>query len=123
MIYNLTIVENIALIKEVHERMEIGEAQRVAMGYLRDISLEHIADKRVNECTLLEILIAMIIRAMMTREASILIEVSHTIVDSVHEIEALFTIIKSLQIQKSVQFLDLIDNQTYYEGYRCNIIK
>ena len=72
LIYNLNIVENISLIKEVHEFMPREEAQNQASDLLSKIDLKHIALYRANECSVIEIFYVMFMRALMTSDKNIL---------------------------------------------------
>ena len=123
LIYNLNMLENISLIKEVHEHMPVVDAQQLAMEFLKRVALENIALKRVNECSIIEIFYVMFIRALMSSEKRVLIEVTHGVVDSLTNIHALLESINILNTEKEVVILDLQEREIYYRGSRCNIIK
>ena len=123
LIYNLNMIENISLIKEVHEHMPIVDAQKLALEYLKRVNLEYIAQKRVNECTVIEIFYVMFIRALMSSERRVMIEVTHSVVDSLSNIEKLLESIALLNRDKDVSILDLQERKNYYKDGRCNIIE
>jgi len=123
LIYNLNMLENISLIKEVHEHMPIADAQELAMEFLKRVSLENIAYKRVNECSIIEIFYVMYIRALMSSERRIFIEVTHGVVDSLSNIHKLLESIEMLNREKEVMILDLQEREIYYKDGRCNIIR
>jgi len=123
LIYNLNILENISLIKEVHEFMPSVEAQSVASKLLAEVNLTQIELYRENQCSVIEIFYVMFIRALMCREKNIFIEVKHTLVENIKDSESLFKNINLLKKDKNIFILDLVANEDYYKGSLCNIIK
>ena len=116
-------LENIALIKEVHFRMPTKKAQALATEYLQKINLSHIGDYRVNQCSSLEVFYVMFIRALMTKEKNIIVKTPYAIIESLRDIKSVFNNIEKLNDEKKIFILDTQNNQTHYEGCLCNIVK
>ena len=123
LIYNLDIIENISLIKEVREFTPRLEAQKIASDLLSKAGLKHIESYRENQCSIVEIFYVMFIRALMTRDENIFIEVQHSVLESLKDINSVFKSINLLKGDKNVFILDLLENEDYYKGTLCNIIK
>jgi len=116
-------LENIALIKEVHESMPTKLAQQQANEYLEKIQLQDIGLNRLNQCNTLEVFYVCLIRALMTKETDVIIVTPFHLIDNLREIEILIASIKKLKTQKNIIFLDTLSNETHYEGCSCNILK
>jgi len=123
LISNLSMVENIALIKEVKEGYSRKKAESLALEYLQRIGLTKIATLRVSSCSINELFDVMFIRAMMTKEHSIVIVSPLVIVKNPREIKTLFEHIDKLKGEKKVLILDTIANKNLYEGLVCNITR
>ncbi len=123
LIYNLNIVENIALIKEVHEYMPISKAQALANDYLSKINLAHIAQHRVEKCSALEIFYVIFIRAIMTEDKNIIIKNPYLMIKSYHKFHEVLEAINTLDAKKHILILDLQNNEIHYKGSQCNMIK
>ncbi|MGE4510171.1 MAG: hypothetical protein AB7D43_03610 [Sulfurimonadaceae bacterium] len=124
MISNLNMLENIALIKEVHELLPTQEAQAHAIESLRLIDLEHIGPSRLNQCTSLEVFYVMVIRAMMAKEEVIFIVTPFFLIKKLARIEPVLEKLVLLnKEQKNIIILDNLTNQSHYKGDLCNIIK
>ena len=80
-------LENIAIIKEVHELMSIDEAEDIAREELKKISLSQIALYRLTQCSPIEIFYVMLIRAIMAKEMNVIIVTPFLLVDNLSEIE------------------------------------
>jgi ABC-type lipopolysaccharide export system ATPase subunit len=116
-------LENIALIKEVHEFLPTSLAQKEASEYLKKLEVETIGLNRLNQCSSLEIFSVSLIRALMTKEMNVIIITPFHLVDNLRDIETILTIIKKLQSSKNILLLDTISNETHYKGSSCNIVK
>lgn len=114
-------LENIGLIKEVHENLSIADAENLALEKLKTVGLGDIARKRENSCSSVEILYVMIIRALMTQEKSVIIKLSSAMLDNLQDIKKVVDNISLLKDSKKVFFVDLTINKTHYEGCQCNI--
>lgn len=73
MIANLDIYGNIALIRQYHENLPENESRRLVDGYLRRYGLEKMAGKRSPDLTDEERFRVMLIRAVMVRDAVLVI--------------------------------------------------
>lgn len=123
LIYNLNMIENISLIKEVHEFMPRVKAQKIGSDLLSTVGLSEIELYRVNQCSIDEIFYIMFMRALMSNETDIFIEVKHSIVESFNDIESIMKNMNLLKGNKNVFILDLLENEADYKGSICNIIK
>ena len=120
---NLNMLENIALIKEVHEQMPSSKAQRLAKSYLEKIKLGYISYNRPVECTEIDIFYVMFIRALMTKEIHIIIVMP---ISLIHDIEYVKTLIENIEVlnnNKNIILLDSQNNESNYKGCSCSIIK
>lgn len=117
-------LENIALIKEVHELLATKKAQAHAIEYLRRIDLESIGLKRLNQCTSIEVFYVMVIRAMMAKKQTIFIVTPFFLIKKLAEITPVLEKLALLnKEQKNIIILDNLTNQSHYKGDLCNIIK
>ena len=116
-------VENIALIQEVHQNKSIDESEALALEMLTKISLETIAYKRIPECSIEEIFFVMYIRALMMDIPKIYIKVPYAITENFKDIQSIIDAMELLKNDKSVMILDLLSNEVHYKGCGCNIIK
>ena len=116
-------LENIAIVKEVHEHMTTPKAQQLANDTLDKINLSRIGLYRAPKCSTMEIFYVMFIRALMTKETTVIIEIPHSVMENLNELQATFDNLNILKMSKNILILDIIDNETYYEGCSCNIIK
>ena len=73
LISNLDVCGNIALIRQYHENLPAKEACRLAEGYLRRYDLERIASKRDPLLTDEERFCVMLLRAIMVKDAVLVI--------------------------------------------------
>ncbi|MEA1982918.1 MAG: hypothetical protein U9N39_05175 [Campylobacterota bacterium] len=123
LIYNLNILENIAIIKEVHENMNTKQAQIVAQESLDRISLPHIGFKRSNECSIMELFYVMVIRACMSKESRIIIQTPEKLIGNLKNIHVALEKITLLDFKKEILIVDTIDNKNFYKGSLCNIVE
>ncbi len=119
LILSLNIVENIALIKEVHIGLSVDKAEGIAKESLEKIGLLDIALMSIDKCSDLEIFYVMFIRALMMNRGTILVESPYLILEEIINIE----ILDELNQDKDIIILDTFENETKYEDYRCNIIR
>jgi ABC-type lipopolysaccharide export system ATPase subunit len=117
--------ENIALIQEVHHKKPRLKAEEEATMLLEKIGLKHIANNRSNQCSKIEIIYVMIIRALMMDQNEIILKLPFALADTMLDISMLINNIEILNadINKKITILDNINNFSHYEGCRCNIIK
>lgn len=116
MIANLDMIENIAIIHEVHNHTPVNVAQDEAKTYLKKIDKLDIGLKRTHECNEVELFYIMIIRALMTKEKNIVIVHPLSILK---HIEFLAIAMKNLGIlneEKNIIILENDINRFHYEG-------
>lgn len=123
LISNLDIIENIALIKEVHEKMSVKKAEGLAKVYLEDISLESIARKRPSSCSDLEKFYVKVIRACMSKDERIVILTPFSLIKDTMDIKKVVADMKKLDIKKTILVLDIKNNEILYKGLAWNIVK
>lgn len=116
-------LENISLIKEVHELLSTEKAQEQASEYLAKIGLSHIGLNRLNQCSAIEVFYVMLIRAFMTKEMNVIIVTPFFLIKNLRDIEAVFENINILNKHKTITVLDNITNESHYRGKMCHIIK
>jgi ABC-type lipopolysaccharide export system ATPase subunit len=116
-------LENIALIKEVHKHMPTQQAQEEAKAFLKKIELEDIAFKRLHQCNTYEIFCISLIRALMTDEMNVIIVSPFYLIDNLRNINAVIEIIQKLEVKKNILILDTFSNEIHYKGSSCNIVK
>ena len=116
-------LENIAIIREVHEHLPTTEAQEQAIEQLKKLELEDIGLHRLNQCNSFDIFCVSLIRALMTKEMNVIIVSPFHIIDNLRDIETISTTIKKLEIKKDILILDTLSNETHYKGFSCNIVK
>jgi len=122
LISNLNMIENIALIKEVHESLATKLAQKEASEYLEKIDIS-IGLNRLNQCTSFEIFCVYLIRALMTKETNVIIVTPFHLIDNLKKINEILMVIEKLEINKNIFILDTLSNETHYKGCLCNIVK
>jgi ABC-type lipopolysaccharide export system ATPase subunit len=116
-------LENIALIKEVHEHMPTEQAQEQAKEYLKKIELEDIGLNRLNQCNTYEVFCISFIRALMTKEINIIIISPFHLIDNLRDIETIVDTIQKLEVKKNILILDTLSNEIHYKDSLCNIVK
>lgn len=116
-------LENIALIKEVHEHLPTKDAQNEARAALAKIDLDKISLFRVNMCDAYEIFCVSLIRAMMSSEEKIIIISPLNLLDNIAGIIDIALIVEKLAIEKDIHILDTMSNENHYKETSCNIVK
>jgi len=120
---NLDMNENIALIKEVHENMRVLDAEALAEKLLGVVGLASIAKERVESCSREEIFLVMFIRALMSQEKNVIIELPTTALGTLQNICEIIEKMLDVNHEKKIIILDIQSNKIHYEGCRCHIIK
>ena len=123
LISNLNIIENIALIHEVHQNMPAQKAESNILELLQKISLENIANQRIPTCNDFELFCAMLIRAVQTQRKTIFIVTPFSLISSLMTVNEIISIIEKLDLKKDIIILDLQNNKSNYEGVLCHIVK
>jgi len=116
-------LENIALIKEVHEHMPTQKAQEEAKTFLEKIGLENIGLNRLNQCNSYEVFCVALIRALMTKEMNVIIVSPFHLIDNLRDIESVISTIQKLELKKNILILDTLSNEIHYKESSCNIVK
>ena len=116
-------LENIALIKEVHERLSREKAEEIASDSLEKIALGDVGLKRVNQCNSLEIFYVMFIRALMSKETTVIIATPFSLINNLRDIQPIIDNIEILNESKNIFIFDSITNKSHYEGSSCLIVK
>ena len=116
-------LENIALIKEVHEHLATLKAQEIARAMLKKISQDHLSLYRVSSCTPIEIFYVQFIRAVMMKENKIMIVTPFSLIDNLRNINVIIENIKILTDTKHILIVDMLSNEIHYEGTACNTVK
>ena len=118
---NLNLLENVALIDEVHHHMSVKQAESKVLQTLKSNGLEQLAFKRIPQCNDHEIFQFLLLRAaaMPKKQAFILLPL--TLVNHEDGINAILNIINNLKIDLTISILDLKSNQIHYQGLACLI--
>ncbi|MBU0631013.1 hypothetical protein KKA17_00035 [bacterium] len=123
LISNLNILENIAIIKEVHANKPVIEAEQEALEFLKLLSLEEIAKKRVPECNEFEIFCTMLLRAIMSENPTIVIVTPFSLITTLTGVQEIADVISKLNTKKDIIIVDMLNNKTNYEGELCRIVE
>ncbi len=115
--------ENIALIPEVHHKTSRKDAEAKAIALLEQISLKHIANKRKNQCSDIEIFYVMYIRALMCDVETILVDSLFSLVNSLNSFGEIEPNLQLLNQNKCIIFLDRLSNKSRYKDAKCHIIE
>ena len=118
---NLNLLENVALIYEVHHHMSVKQAELKVMQILKTMGLEQLALKRIAQCNDQEIFQFLLLRAtaMPQKQAFILLPLS--LVSHADGIHVILKTINNLNGSLKVSILDLKSNQIHYQGHPCHI--
>lgn len=116
-------LENIAIIKEVHEALPTFMAQQEAREKLNVLGIEHVASQRLTQCSSLEIFYVMFVRSLMHNKPRIIIVTPFFLIKKLADIQEVLEKITKCNTTKTLVILDNISNQSYYEGKACHIIK
>jgi ABC-type sugar transport system ATPase subunit len=121
---NLDIIENIALIKEVHEGFSRDKALAVAQEALNAVGAGHIAHFRSVKCSVKELFIAQLIRATMVQYAKIVIIRPFVMLKDTEEIQTIVDVVFQIAKTHDCTVLDMKINRSKYEagGDLCLII-
>jgi len=88
---------NIALIKQYHENMPTAKAEPIVFSALRRLNLENIAFKRNPDLNDEERFFAMLLRAVMVRDALVIIDRPLKIVPHMKNIDYIFQALKNIE--------------------------
>jgi len=116
-------LENIAIIKEVHEHLATKEAQKLADEYLQKINISKIGLFRPVDCSQLELFYVAFIRALMSKEKDIMIITPFSIINNLGDIAIIIEKINILNDKKNIFILDTNINKIHYKEDLCPIIE
>jgi ABC-type molybdenum transport system ATPase subunit/photorepair protein PhrA len=88
---------NISLIKQYHENMPIAQAQETAIKALQRLGLEHIAYKRNPSLNNEERFCVMLLRAVMVRDAIVIIDRPFKIIPHLNKINFFLETLKKIE--------------------------
>ena len=123
MLSNLTVIENIALIEEVHQRLPREVAHINALEKLTQLGLGTIAQSRIGSCSQFERFSVSMIRASMMLDAKIYIVLPLQQFHTNNSIEDMMKSITDLNVEESITVLDVVSNLEEYKrkGVSCHI--
>ncbi len=113
---NLNMIENIALIPEVHKHTSIKKAQELAQNSLAKIDKENIALKRMHQLNEVEIFYVLIARALMDERETIVIVNPLSILKHVEFLAIAMKNLAILNEEKNIIILENDINRFHYEG-------
>ena len=116
-------LENIAIIKEVHEHLPTPQAQKEAKDYLRKINLEKIGLNRLNQCNSFEVFCVALIRALMTKEMNVIIVSPFRLIENLRDIKTVLTAIEKLEVYKNIIIIHTISNEIHNIRLSSNIVQ
>lgn len=119
---NLTVIENIALIPEVHEGLSRSESHHAAREKLKKAGMEKLSSSRTSQCDEYETFVIGLIRASMMRYATIVIIRPMQQYYAPDPIGELIRLIHTLEIDLPVWVLDLKLHENSYreKGLECH---
>lgn len=97
LISNQSVLMNIALIKQYHENMPIAQVEPIVFSALRRLNLENIAYKRNPDLSNEERFFAMLLRAVMVRDALVIIDRPFKIIPHLKDIDNIFQALKNIE--------------------------
>jgi ABC-type lipopolysaccharide export system ATPase subunit len=96
LISNQDVWMNIALIKQYHENISRTEAEKIALDALKCLGLIHLAHKRNPSLTSEEKFCVMLLRAVMVRDALVMIDRPFKIIPHLKDINYIFQMLKEI---------------------------
>ncbi|WP_331774800.1 hypothetical protein [Sulfurospirillum sp. 1612] len=118
---NLTVIDNIALILEYHNRCSVNVAIIKVMELLKKCHIETIRDKKPHQLSRKDIIKVKYLRAHVSDYNMIVIDRPFMILDEHNDIDCIFEMFELLD-EKDVEIVDLESNH-YYKDKQCHIIK
>jgi len=113
---NLNMIENIALIPEVHKHISVQKAQELAQNCLAKIEKEDISLKRMHQLNEVEIFYVLIARALMDARQTIVIVNPLSILKHVEFLAIAMKNLAILNEEKNIIILENDINRFHYEG-------
>lgn len=118
---NLNMLENIALIDEVHGRLSVKEAESKALQRLTHLGMERLALLRTAQCTYEERFLIMLLRATSMPVNQVFILFPLSLVPHEGGMEPVLNRIQQIDTKMNLQILDLKSNLILYQGLPCHI--
>lgn len=117
LISNLSILHNIALIPEYHDRRSRKEAEGLVLHYLARMNVADIASKRNPALSDTERFCAMLLRAAMVKENAVVIDRPFKIMPELEDSRLIGNILQIIDdLLQECHIFDYIWNQDRYEG-------
>lgn len=121
---NLSMLENIALISQVHEKLSITRSHKKAYEALSTLDLGRIASLRYENCSAKEKFYVQLLRANILKDAKVIIEQPFMLLAEEMSIEFILNALQRLNISYDrVSIIDLIHQQSNYKEPQCHIEK
>ena len=122
---NLSIIENIALIEEVHQNLPREVAHTNALEKLSLLRLETIAMSRIASCNQFEYFNVLLIRASMMLDAKIYVVLPLQQFHTNSSIGDMLQSIVDVSVEEKITILDLVSSVEDYKlkGVICHIIE
>lgn len=97
LISNQSVLMNIALIKQYHENLPVAKVEPIVLNALRRLKMEKIAYKRNSDLNNEERFFAMLLRAVMVRDALVVIDRPFKIIPHLKNINYIFNVLKEIE--------------------------
>jgi len=94
---NQSVLMNIALIKQYHENMPVAKVEPIVFGALRRLNMENLAYKRNPDLNDEERFFAMLLRAVMVRDAVVVIDRPFKIIPHLKNIDYILQALKNIE--------------------------
>ena len=121
---NLSMLENIALISQVHDKMGMAQSHKKAYAALKSLELEQIAPLRYENCSAKEKFYVQLIRANILKDAKIIIEQPFMLLAEEMSIHFILDALGRLNIPyERVRIIDLVHQENNYKEPQCRIEK
>ncbi len=115
-------IENIALVMQVHERLSRKKAQKRAYDALKALGLIHLRALRYDACSDKEIFYVQLIRAFVRKGAKIIIDQPFVFLAEETSINFILDALDALFIPyQQVIIIDLEHQQSHYKEISCHI--
>lgn len=121
---NLDIIENIALIREVHGAQSRKQAQAAALNVLKSLEYAHTAYRRPSACDAKERFVAQLVRASMMQNVKIVLVNPFVMLNDSEPLMWIADLLFHLDREAEALILDVSINRNKYEagGERCTIL-
>ncbi len=120
---NLSMLENISLVLQVHERIGRKQAHQKALDALSLLGLDNLAILRYEACSNKEIFLVQLIRACIQKDVKIIIEQPFMLLSDAIDLNNILGSLDKLGIaHERVLIIDLKHQEKFYEESGCRII-